>query len=474
MNWIHKIIDEETTETLLDLYEEMKTSAPPVMAPDGTVIQRDGYDDILHSEELYDYFLTHVVGKEENYKRENGEPYVTLYEQWLDETYGHSAMWYFWDYVFSIDGLQTMLDIGGFFFDGCDLVNAAIYLLRGRGKEAFWSFVGAVPFIGSVIMAKKGTKLVSAAGNISTALKTEEAVTGLTLMYKVEDTGTKLASKTGDLSSIYKLEDKGTKLISTAGDLSTAMKTGDAVSDLTSMYKLEGKGTKLVSAAGDLPTAMKTGDAMSELSSMYKLEDTGTEFFKEVTPVVEEMCSTMNNSTSGLAVAGNMVCDNMGITVKTIDNAGDVAEILNTNKGGTRISNKFPNEAMPSDGKIIDYYIENGKIKGIEGLNKVDFVITTDNKLIIGNKHHYLGNGQDVLAAGQLKINGQGQIKRIDNLSGHYRPTVDEAMGYQSLFEGLELDLNKTWLIYDKFDIDADGMVVDTYTDYVKMLGGEN
>lgn len=63
---------------------------------------------------------------------------------------------------------------------------------------------------------------------------------------------------------------------------------------------------------------------------------------------------------------------------------------------------------MPSDGKIIDYYIENGRIKGIEGLNNVDFVITTDNKLIIGNKHHYLGNGQDVLVAGQLKINGQG------------------------------------------------------------------
>lgn len=43
----------------------------------------------------------------------------------------------------------------------------------------------------------------------------------------------------------------------------------------------------------------------------------------------------------------------------------------------------------------------------------MDFVITTDNKLIIGNKHHYLGNGQDVLAAGQLKINGQGQIKQL-------------------------------------------------------------
>ena len=128
---------------------------------------------------------------------------------------------------------------------------------------------------------------------------------------------------------------------------------------------------------------------------------------------------------------------------------------------------------MPSDGKVFDYYIENGRIKGIDGRNNVDFVITTDNNLIIGNKHHYLGNGQDVLAAGQLKINGQGQIKRIDNLSGHYRPTVDEAMRYQSLFENLGLDLNKTWLEYYRIDIDSDGMVVDTSLAYIKMLGGK-
>lgn len=140
---------------------------------------------------------------------------------------------------------------------------------------------------------------------------------------------------------------------------------------------------------------------------------------------------------------------------------------------GSKIANKFPNEAMPSDGKIFDYYIENGRIKGIEGRNNVDFVITTDNNLIIGNKHHYLGNGQDVLAAGQLKINGQGQIKRIDNLSGHYRPTVDEAMGYQALFENLGLDLNNTWLEYYRFEVDADdGLIVGKYLEYVKMVGG--
>lgn len=47
-------------------------------------------------------------------------------------------------------------------------------------------------------------------------------------------------------------------------------------------------------------------------------------------------------------------------------------------------------------------------------------------------------------------------------------------MEYQPLFEGLGLDLNKTWLEYYKIDIDADGMVVDTYIDYVKMLVREN
>ena len=72
-----------------------------------------------------------------------------------------------------------------------------------------------------------------------------------------------------------------------------------------------------------------------------------------------------------------------------------------------------------------------------------------------------------------MKINGQGQIKRIDNLSGYYRPIVDEAMRYQSLFENLGLDLNKTWLEYYRIDIDSDGMVVNTSLDYIKMLGGK-
>jgi len=146
---------------------------------------------------------------------------------------------------------------------------------------------------------------------------------------------------------------------------------------------------------------------------------------------------------------GKDVSPNLEVKVNVVDDAGNVVDTYSNaakTVEGTRktITNKFPDEALPPNGKVVDYYIENGKIKGINGLNEVDFVITKDGQLIIGNKHHYLGQGQDVMAPGQLKINGQGQIKRIDNLSGHYRPTVQEAMSYEDLFKNLGLDTDKT------------------------------
>lgn len=42
----------------------------------------------------------------------------------------------------------------------------------------------------------------------------------------------------------------------------------------------------------------------------------------------------------------------------------------------------------------------------------------------IGSKHHYLGNVEDVVAAGQIKINGKGAIKRLDNLEQYYEQKI--------------------------------------------------
>lgn len=198
LNWIHKIIDEETTETLLNLYEEMKAAVPPIMASDGTVIQRDGYDDILYSEELYDYFLNNVVGKAEGYERNHDEPYVTLYEQWLDEVYGHAAMWYFWNYVFSIDGLQTMLSIAGAFYCPIHFVNAAIYLLRGKWKEAGYSvFMGI--FQKSLDLFFKELAAIGYDG-LTVGMTSDEVVNDLYLTYLAEENSAELLAEIGPLT----------------------------------------------------------------------------------------------------------------------------------------------------------------------------------------------------------------------------------------------------------------------------------
>lgn len=92
----------------------------------------------------------------------------------------------------------------------------------------------------------------------------------------------------------------------------------------------------------------------------------------------------------------------------------------------------------------------------------MDFVINKDGKLIIGKKHQMLGKAEDVLAAGQLKVDGDGMIRRIDNKSGHYRPTVEEASRYPELFENTGFNLDKAWLDLDDIKVNADGNVIDT------------
>ena len=77
-----------------------------------------------------------------------------------------------------------------------------------------------------------------------------------------------------------------------------------------------------------------------------------------------------------------------------------------------------------------------------------------------------------MLAAGQIKLNGLGCIRRIDNLSGHYRPTVDAAMRYQELFEEQGLELNNTWLEYYRIVFDEQGNVIDTIKEYNVMING--
>ena len=90
------------------------------------------------------------------------------------------------------------------------------------------------------------------------------------------------------------------------------------------------------------------------------------------------------------------------------------------------ISNKFPNDNQI--GRTYDFTISDGKIILENGVQDVDFIIDMDGNLHIGSGHSYLAGGQDVQAAGTMKVNSQGYIRNITNLSGHFRPTVSETL----------------------------------------------
>ncbi len=130
------------------------------------------------------------------------------------------------------------------------------------------------------------------------------------------------------------------------------------------------------------------------------------------------------------------------------------------------ITNKFPNEALPTDGKIFGQAsISNGKISlsGRQLPRDVDFVVTTDGRLILGRRHHLLGDRGDVLAAGQMKLNGRGAVRQVDNLSGHYRPTLKEAEAFPDIFRSLGIDLSHTRLHLYDIQVNSSGMITNPH-----------
>ena len=92
----------------------------------------------------------------------------------------------------------------------------------------------------------------------------------------------------------------------------------------------------------------------------------------------------------------------------------------------------------------------------------VSFVIDKNGNLVIGKRHHTLGNKDEVLAAGQLKINGQGEVRRITNESGHYRPTPKKAMDYPQLLKDAGVNVKGAWIEFYSYKIDPDGFINDS------------
>ena len=131
----------------------------------------------------------------------------------------------------------------------------------------------------------------------------------------------------------------------------------------------------------------------------------------------------MNHSNSGLAHGTN------GSPQLTLEN-GEMAARAKENEArlSALISNKFPNDNQR--GKKYDFKVRDGRIILKNGIRYANFVIDENGELKLGNGHSFLANGKNVKAAGTIKVNKQGYIRRIINTSGHYQPTVSETLTY--------------------------------------------
>ncbi|MFP3591907.1 hypothetical protein [Chryseobacterium sp. SIMBA_038] len=112
-----------------------------------------------------------------------------------------------------------------------------------------------------------------------------------------------------------------------------------------------------------------------------------------------------------------------------------------------KITNKYPKEKFPDDGFIINYKMDSQGVfrqlnDNIFPSNDFDFVITKSGQLKIGNKHHLLGNREEVLAAGRVRFKN-GRIVEFDNMSGHYTLIAEEAERLGNILNGIGISVKR-------------------------------
>lgn len=110
------------------------------------------------------------------------------------------------------------------------------------------------------------------------------------------------------------------------------------------------------------------------------------------------------------------------------------------------ITNKFPNDPFSIASKVYgEAVIVDGRLTLADRRvlpRNVDYVITLSGCLMLGVKHPILANNQDVCAAGGMRLRADGQVVQIDNHSGHYTPSADDAVRAMALLRELGLDLS--------------------------------
>ena len=122
----------------------------------------------------------------------------------------------------------------------------------------------------------------------------------------------------------------------------------------------------------------------------------------------------------------------------------------------TGISCKFNDKQK---GKEYSYTSTGGKILVANGIRFADFIVDKNGVLHIGKGHSFLAKGQNVLAAGHIKINSKGEIRGINNLSGHYQPSLAETIKFVDVLSKNGYSVSNSWITIYKFNNTKSGYV---------------
>ncbi len=162
----------------------------------------------------------------------------------------------------------------------------------------------------------------------------------------------------------------------------------------------------------DVPAGQSTVDASSHRSSASP-----------------NVAATYRYTTYGVPASLAQVDNTTGTSkesAETIDGDVRAVQLVGVAANAERrvFSNLAPGDAVRQAGF---HAISPTSLKGVSG--RYNYVVGTDGRLVIGNRrfgHIDLANGGNVLAAGEFRI-VQGQVRSINNASGHYRPVGPSA-----------------------------------------------
>ncbi len=244
------LLEAYSIDDILDQVEACKKQFLPVFASDGTLIRREKYDEIIQSEELFNYFMENFYGKGD-YENSIGQPVLTIYDSWLSNFYGRTTAQKIDDFIFSLDGLQMTLDVAGFVFPPADLVNCVISMCRGNYVGAALDAIGALPLLGDLIK-----------GAYKTVRRADSVISGFKFTYKAIDTVDDLSD--GVKTTLNSLDALGVKTVSEIADTSDDMKT--LINGTDAIKRIEGisDGADAMGDAGQAAAAAVRTTDMAE------------------------------------------------------------------------------------------------------------------------------------------------------------------------------------------------------------------